>query len=175
MDSHLEFLSDSEARTDEFGRICALAVSESLTIALTGQLGAGKTRFVQAFCEGLGVDRSQVNSPTFVLMQLYEGDQWSISHFDTYRLGDTDEFLDLGADEFLHDAARICLVEWADRVAESLPHDRVNAEIHQIGISRRRFEFTSTGARSHRFLTRVRELLTGTIPPGAKHSGCESC
>ena len=158
-DCPLKFVSTSEGQTDEFGRVCGAAVLEQLTIALQGELGAGKTRFVRAFCEGLDVDASRVISPTFVLMHLYQGSRWPVSHFDAYRMGDPDEFLAIGADEFLSDPERICLIEWADRVAEVLPPDRVTVEIAQSGRRERRFVLTAGGARSHRFLARLGHLL----------------
>jgi tRNA threonylcarbamoyladenosine biosynthesis protein TsaE len=157
MTSHLTFLSDSEESTDEFASTCAGAITEGITLALNGELGSGKTRFVRAFCEGLGIDSSDVTSPTFVLMQLYRGPNWTVSHFDTYRLGDPDEFLALGAEEYLLDPDHICVIEWANRVAEILPPDHLSVEIRQTGATQRQFELSAAGPRSDALLARIRQ------------------
>ena len=155
----LTFVSHSEAATDEFAALCARSLNCGLTIALNGQLGSGKTRFVRAFCEALGIDPSLVTSPTFVLMQLYQSDRWTVSHFDTYRLGDVDEFLALGAEEYLADPDNVCLIEWADRIAELLPHDHVTLSIQQTGATQRTFELSADGPVSDELVRRVAELL----------------
>ena len=154
--SHI-FLSDSEASTDRFAAVCANAVTEGITLALNGELGSGKTRFVRAFCEGLGIPPSEVTSPTFVLMQLYRGPNWIVSHFDTYRLGDPDEFLALGAEEYLLDPDHICVIEWANRVAEILPTDHLSLEIRQTGITERQFDLSAKGPRSDALLARIQQ------------------
>ena len=159
MIGHLTFDSSSEQDTDRFGRLCAVAISTRTVIALNGELGSGKTRFVRALCSGLGVDESTVNSPTFVLMQNYEGTDWSVSHFDAYRLADEDEFLALGAEEWFADLDRICVIEWAERVADILPVDRVTIMITQTGREDRRFQLYSGGEVSEQFLVSVKELL----------------
>lgn len=155
----LTFDSDSETSTDHFAVTCASSVTEGLTIALNGELGSGKTRFVRAFCQGLGIESSRVTSPTFVLMQLYQGTRWSVVHFDTYRLADADEFLALGADEYLLDPHHICLIEWAGRVDAVLPHDHLRVEISQTGLTQRRFELWSRGPVSAELVERVRIQL----------------
>jgi len=159
MKSHFTFSSDSEASTDQFAAVCADAVTEGITVALNGELGSGKTRFVRAFCEGLGIAPSEVTSPTFVLMQLYRGPNWAVSQFDTYRLGDPDEFLALGAEEYLLDPDHICVIEWANRVTEVLPTDHLSVEIRQTGATERQFDLSTAGLRSASLLARIRENL----------------
>jgi tRNA threonylcarbamoyladenosine biosynthesis protein TsaE len=82
----------AEDETRQLGASVGQAAEMGLVIALVGNLGAGKTRFVQAAAEGLGVDGVPVNSPTFVLIHEYQG-RLPVYHFDTYRLRDVDEFL----------------------------------------------------------------------------------
>ncbi len=159
MTSTLTFRSDSEVSTDRFAAACADAIDEGITIALNGELGSGKTQFVRAFCEGLGIDPSEVSSPTFVLMQLYQGSKWSVSHFDTYRLGDPDEFPALGAEEYLLDPDYVCVIEWANRVATILPTDHLAVEIRQTGATERQFELSADGPRSKGLLARIRRNL----------------
>ncbi len=161
MASQLTFTSGSEAATERFAALCADAVHEGLTIALRGELGSGKTHFVRAFCAGLGIDRSAVSSPTFVLMQLYQGDRWTVSHFDTYRLADADEFLALGAEDYLTDPDCVCLIEWADRVAGILPDDHLRLSIEQTGTTERVLDLSATGPRSQAVVAAVQQGLAG--------------
>lgn len=159
MEAALEYLSSSENDTDRFAANCADAVECGLSFALMGEMGSGKTRYVRAFCTALGVNPAEISSPTFVLMQLYQGTRWAISHFDTYRLGDSDEFHALGADEYLADPDCICLIEWADRVRELLPTDRVTIEIRQTGETQRQIEVAATGPIAAEWLNRLRSKL----------------
>ena len=149
------FDSGSEADTEWIGRRLADALLPGITVALDGQLGSGKTCFVRAVCRGLGADDSQVNSPTFVLMQTYADGRLPVFHFDTYRLGDVDEFLAIGAEEYLLDPEIVCFVEWAERVAPVLPADHLAIAIEQTGETSRRFVFSASGDRSATVLRRV--------------------
>src|SRR5438445_4240567 len=108
-----------EAATEALGRRFAKALFPGAVVALVGQLGAGKTHLVRAIAEGLGVaDGRAVTSPTFVLIQEYEG-RLPVYHFDVYRLAGAAPFADLGAHEYL-EGDGVCLVEWADRVEGQL-------------------------------------------------------
>ena len=91
-------ISHNELETQQIGVALGLAALPGLVVALSGNLGAGKTRFVRAAAEGLMVPPDTINSPTFVLIHEYEG-RLPVYHFDRYRLRDVDEFLELGADE----------------------------------------------------------------------------
>jgi tRNA threonylcarbamoyladenosine biosynthesis protein TsaE len=114
-------------------------------VALCGTLGAGKTRLVQAVAEALGVERRNVVSPTFVLVQEHHGRR-HIYHIDAYRLRDEDEFLALGPEEFFESDALV-FVEWADRIERCLPNSRVEIRIEVTGPQSRRFTVVPVGAR----------------------------
>ncbi len=126
----------SLAETQLFGARLSAALCSGDVVALIGNLGAGKTHLAQAIAGGLGVDPEIVTSPTFVLIQEYEGSV-PVFHMDAYRLNDTDEFLELGADELLG-ADNICLIEWADRVADVLPRKQICIEIESTSETSRR-------------------------------------
>lgn len=132
------FEAADEHDTDRLGAALAATLPVgSLTIALSGTLGAGKTRFVQALAGALGVPREAVVSPTFVLCQQYDGKR-AIYHLDAYRIRDDDEFRELGVEElFASDA--IVVVEWGERVASCLPEERLEIEIEVAGPTSRRF------------------------------------
>src|SRR5690242_19678637 len=108
-----------EQETARFGEALAAALPERAVIALNGTLGAGKTRLVQSMAAALGVDRREVISPTFVLVQEYQGRR-PVYHFDAYRLAGADEFWSLGPDEYFA-APGVSVIEWAERVAACLP------------------------------------------------------
>ncbi len=124
-------------------------------IALNGNLGAGKTRLVQAIAAAMGVDRSEVNSPTFVLIQEYRG-RLPLYHFDTYRLKDTDEFLELGADDLLY-ADGVCLIEWANKVIDVLPRDLLQIEIAHTTETTRTFHFKGQGIISTKIINALKQ------------------
>ena len=152
----LIYEANNEAATVSLGAALAEALPDGAVVALCGTLGAGKTRLVQAIAEASGVDRADVVSPTFVLIQQYHGRR-PIFHFDAYRLRDEDEFIELGPDEYF-DSGGVTLIEWADRVEGCLPVDRVQVSIEVTGSQSRRFEIESRGDRYQDFIRRLEEL-----------------
>ncbi|MBM81680.1 MAG: tRNA (adenosine(37)-N6)-threonylcarbamoyltransferase complex ATPase subunit type 1 TsaE [Planctomycetaceae bacterium] len=137
------FESDSEAATAKLGRAIANAISPGDVIALVGDLGTGKTRLVQSIAEELGVNRDDVNSPTFVLIQHYDA-TIPLHHIDAYRLRDEDEFIELGVDELMGgDGAT--LIEWADRVQDALPLDALWIIGRVTDQNEREFSFRGQG------------------------------
>ena len=163
----LDFLANSERETDTFGAMFATVVEPGLVVALIGPLGAGKTRLVRATATALGADPTTINSPTFVLIQEYDG-RIPVYHFDTYRLRDVAAFADLGVDEYFSGDG-VCFVEWADRVASVLPCDRLQIEVNVVGVAARHFRVTATGPVSQHLLRRWQQRLamaaTGITDP----------
>jgi tRNA threonylcarbamoyladenosine biosynthesis protein TsaE len=136
----------SEQDTDRLGAALAEALAPGTVVALIGTLGAGKTRLVQAVATALGVPRDAVTSPTFVLVNEYRQGRMPIFHFDTYRLKDDDEFLALGPEEYF-DSAGLTFIEWADRVAELLPQERLEIRLEVTGDTTRSVAIEPTGAK----------------------------
>lgn len=141
------FTAQNEHDTDRLGAALAKALPPGTVVGLVGTLGAGKTRLVQAVATAVGVPRESVTSPTFVLVNEYKGGRLPIYHFDTYRLKDDDEFLNLGPDEYF-DGNGITFVEWADRVAPLLPVGRLEITIDVTGESSRRISIRGTSLRT---------------------------
>jgi tRNA threonylcarbamoyladenosine biosynthesis protein TsaE len=152
------FDSHNLADTDRLGAALAASIPDGTTVALSGTLGAGKTRLVQAICVGCGVPAEEVVSPTFVLCQEYRGRR-RLVHLDAYRIADDDEFLQLGVDEYFASDA-IVLIEWAERVARCLPAERIEIQIEPLGETSRRFSIRASGAR----LAGVTASLAATFP-----------
>lgn len=161
----LHYEAASEADTIWLGSALERFLPPGAVVALSGTLGAGKTRLVQAIAEAAGVDRRSVVSPTFVLIQEYQGRR-AIYHIDAYRLRDDDEFLALGPEEYF-DSNGLTLVEWADRVEACLPRERIEVEIEVTGENARRFTIRTTGQRYAALLPALRDAL-GAVPGDSK-------
>ena len=103
-------------------------IGERTVFAFNGKMGAGKTTFIKAICEMLGV-KETVNSPTFSIVNEYEAaDGRIIYHFDCYRLNNIQEALDLGAEEYLY-SGNLCFIEWSENIAPLLPDSIVQVDI----------------------------------------------
>jgi tRNA threonylcarbamoyladenosine biosynthesis protein TsaE len=148
------FTAHNEEDTDRLGAALAAALPPGTVIGLIGTLGAGKTRLVQAVAAALGVPRASITSPTFVLVNEYTSSRSPIFHFDTYRLKDDDEFLNLGPDEYF-DSNGLTFVEWADRVEALMPSDRVEIQIEVVGETERRCSIRGTSARSDAIVDKI--------------------
>jgi tRNA threonylcarbamoyladenosine biosynthesis protein TsaE len=113
-----------EAATAAFARRVAALAQSGEIIALTGDLGAGKTTFARAFIHACCAADEEVPSPTFTLVQIYEAADAAIWHFDLYRLTAADEAWELGIEEAF--ASGISLIEWPDRLGALLPGHRLD-------------------------------------------------
>ena len=124
-------------------------------VLLTGELGAGKTAFVQGFAAGLGVT-DLVTSPTFMLVAEHTGTDLTLLHADVYRLDTMAEVLDLGLGQLVDDGGRVLVVEWGERASAALPGDRLEVAI-DLGEEDddRTFRFTLVGSS---WADRCREL-----------------
>lgn len=91
---------------------------------LSGDLGVGKTVFTQGFAKGLGIDDA-VNSPTFTIIQEYEGGRLPFYHFDVYRIGDIEEMEEIGFEDYIYGDG-VCLIEWAELIEELIPKEHTN-------------------------------------------------
>lgn len=120
----------TEAELDHWGEQFGRAAKAPLVVALTGDLGAGKTTLVRAICRGAGVTEP-VTSPTFALVHEYAGSTAPVYHLDLYRLKSPDELTNIGWDDLMV-ATAIVLVEWADRAGDRLPADIVPIELEHL-------------------------------------------
>lgn len=113
--------------TRDLARAIAAIARPHDILVLAGDLGAGKTAFVQGFGAGLGVT-DRITSPTFTLVHVYEGGRLPVHHLDVYRLDQMSEALDLGLAEMLEDDG-VVLIEWGDAITPLLPHDYLEVRL----------------------------------------------
>ncbi|MBD5492072.1 MAG: tRNA (adenosine(37)-N6)-threonylcarbamoyltransferase complex ATPase subunit type 1 TsaE [Lachnospiraceae bacterium] len=111
--------SRSAAETFAYGKAIGEKASSGEVYTLIGDLGVGKTVFTQGMAAGLGITEP-VNSPTFTILQSYEGGRLPLYHFDVYRIGDVEEMEEIGYDDCFYGEG-VCLIEWADLISEILP------------------------------------------------------
>ena len=116
-----------EAATGRLGEAVAAHLRPGEAVCLTGPLGAGKSTLARALVRALTTPDEEVPSPTFTLVQFYEGPRLAVAHFDLYRLSDPDEAYEIGLDEALDAGAAV--IEWPERLEGRLPPDRLDIEI----------------------------------------------
>jgi len=117
----------SPEETFALAKEIAKQVKQGEVFVLTGDLGAGKTVFTQGFAAGLDITEP-VNSPTFTILQIYEGGRFPLYHFDVYRIGDISEMDEIGYEDCFYGEG-VSLVEWGDLIEEILPEHYVKVTI----------------------------------------------
>lgn len=138
-----EFFSNSPAATLALGKKIGERLPAGSIIALTGELGCGKTLMTRGICAGLDVPLRQVNSPTFVLVNEYKG-QLPVFHMDLYRLEGVDDGFEIGITDYLARAAEgVMIIEWAEKMSSILPSDILRVEFDIISENKRRICFSS--------------------------------
>lgn len=136
--------ASSEADTVAFADALAVLAVPGTVLAVDGDLGAGKTRFAQAFAAALGIP-GIVNSPTFTIIKEYEGGKLPLYHMDVYRLS-LEEADELGLDEYFHGRG-VSLVEWASIIEPILPDERLHIELRSTGPTSRTIRCAPIGDR----------------------------
>lgn len=150
----LDFISHSEAQTRRLGTRLAAMLSPGDVVALVGDLGTGKTRWVQGVCQGLEVS-DPVISPTFTLVNEYRG-RWPIYHIDLYRITNPSELFTFGLEDYLYGSG-ISLIEWADRAGSFLPDSYLTIELYHLEETKRRVVLRPYGNRFIKLTTAFKE------------------
>lgn len=125
----MELLSHSPEDTEDIGARLAEQLEPGAVVAFTGDLGAGKTAFTRGLARGLGIP-DRITSPTFTIVNEYEGGRLPLFHFDMYRLGSADELFDIGWEDYLRRGG-VCAVEWSENIADALEEDAVRVDIRR--------------------------------------------
>ncbi len=140
MEKICDNLNDTEKLAFEFAKtLCGGEV-----ITLTGDLGAGKTTFTQSLAKALEIFEP-VTSPTFTLMNEYQGKNLKLYHFDMYRIDDIDEILETGLTEYFGNNDAVCVIEWAENIKPLLPKKLIKITIEKLGETKRNFKFERIG------------------------------
>ena len=121
--------TNSAGETFEFGQKIGREAKPGQIYTLDGDLGTGKTVFTQGVASGLGITEP-VNSPTFTIIQEYEGGRMPFYHFDVYRIGDIEEMEEIGYDDYFFGEG-VCLIEWAQLIEEILPQSVISIKIEK--------------------------------------------
>lgn len=130
-----EYLTHSEAETEQAGADFARALPDGKVVAMYGELGSGKTAFVRGMARGMGID-CRVSSPTFTIVNEYLGAR-ELIHFDMYRLASADELWDIGWEDYLARGA-VCAVEWSENVEGAFYGDEIRVVFEKTGENSRR-------------------------------------
>lgn len=142
--------SHSPEETFALGEKIGRGAKPGEVYTLIGDLGVGKTVFTQGVAKGLGIDEN-VNSPTFTIVQIYEGGRLPFYHFDVYRIGDVEEMEEIGYEDCFYGDG-ICLIEWADLIEEILPEKYIQVTIEkdlERGFDYRRIRLQTKNGASH--------------------------
>lgn len=155
----MDFFSQSPAQTRRVGMRLGAVLQPGDVICLQGDLGAGKTTFVQGIAAGWGsVDA--VSSPTFIIVNVYRGsDTKQLFHMDAYRLDSTPEAAELDLDTML--AQGPLLIEWPERMERLIPHERLWIQLDYLDVEERQMKFRSTGKRYDDLLEVIRLATYG--------------
>ncbi len=133
----IEIISESAAQTEELASFIGKTLREGDVLALSGELGSGKTCFASGLARGLGVsDQYRITSPTFTLINEYPA-RCKLYHFDVYRLNSYSEFEDLGYEEYFC-ANGVVVIEWAEKIIQILPDDAFFISFEYIDENRRK-------------------------------------
>lgn len=153
MEQSVRFYTESEEETVRFGRMIGEHAADGLFLALIGDLGTGKTHFVQGLAAGLGIEGA-VTSPTFTIMNYYDG-ALPLKHFDFYRLDDEEELYNIGWEEY--SAGGVTVAEWADLFPGVIPPEAVTVRLEAESETRRRIT-VSWGDRAPAAVTKEIEI-----------------
>lgn len=138
----MEYITNAPQETEALGERLAQKLKPGDVIAYTGDLGAGKTAFTRGLARGLGIS-TRVTSPTFTIVNEYEGGRLPLFHFDMYRLGSSEELYDIGWEDYLARGG-VCAVEWSEIVADALETSAIRVDIRRGETDEQRF-ITITG------------------------------
>ncbi len=158
------FTTKSHEETVCAGKRLGKVVETGCVVGLIGDLGAGKTCFVKGVANGLNdVPVTEVTSPTFTILQAYEGDV-PLYHFDVYRLEGVNDLGDIGFDDYVYGQG-VSVIEWADKIIEALPEERMLIEIKLKADGNRYFKCSVKGEKHEavldKFIKRQGELIYG--------------
>lgn len=135
------YITQSSEETKLLAEKLAKRLGPGDFIALYGNLGSGKTTFIQGLAKGLGIQR-RIISPTFIIVRHYKTEKGSFYHIDLYRAKSLEDLLSLGINEVLEDKTNIVAVEWAEKMGKLLPKKRLDISFEYVDENKRKIKIT---------------------------------
>jgi tRNA threonylcarbamoyladenosine biosynthesis protein TsaE len=132
-----EYITNSSEETQKLGADFSQALKGGDFLAFYGELGSGKTTFIQGLAKGLGITR-RIISPTFIIVRHYKIKSGNFYHIDLYRTESESDLLGLGIDEIIKDESNIVALEWAEKMGELLPRKRIDLHFEYLGDNKRK-------------------------------------
>jgi len=132
-----EHITNSSKETQKLGESFSQKLSSGDFIAFYGDLGSGKTTFIQGLARGLGITR-RIISPTFIIARHYEIKNGSFYHVDLYRTGSKHDLLGIGLDQIAEDKSNIVALEWAEKMEDMLPKQRIDINFEYLEDNKRK-------------------------------------
>ena len=157
-EEYIRITTRSAAETQKLGQTLGAGIHQAVIIALTGDLGSGKTAFVQGLAKGLGVsEKYYITSPTFTLINEYPGRQ-RLFHVDLYRIEHISELEDIGLDEILYQDA-VIVIEWADKLSGDMLSDHLALQFRLIGAESRQIDIFGYGHQASNLLKALQKSI----------------
>ena len=152
-------ISDSAERTIEIGMRLGERLEPGDIISLIGDLGSGKTCFARGVAIGLEADRRYISSPSFIIINVYPA-RYPVFHIDLYRLSESEEIEEVGIVEMVEEGKGIYLIEWADRMIDLLPPERLDVHLAWMDETKREIRMIGRGERYIYILEGLRRCLS---------------
>ncbi len=148
----INFTTNSPEETMRLGEHICRRIPLNTVLALSGDLGCGKTTLVKGMAQALGIDPKKVNSPSYVLIKEYSVKKGNLFHLDLYRLEGVKEISLLGIEEYFNQKG-LLVIEWAEKAKELLPGEYLQIKIKALSEYRRRFSLSAKGKKYNELLS----------------------
>lgn len=155
----MKIISQSVKETLDLGKVIAGYLKPQDIICLEGGLGTGKTTLTKGIAQGLGIDKSEVTSSSFILIRQHLGGRIPLYHFDLYRLKQASDIVTLGYEEYFYDEG-VSVIEWAQNLTYLMPKECLMVELDYSQGNKRRLKFSASGTHYKELLRRINEDIS---------------
>lgn len=153
----LEIVSDTPHETERIGSLAGEMLKNGDVVALSGELGTGKTTLIKGIAQGMGFDSGEVASPSFTFINEYDG-PLPLFHIDLYRLENEKELYEIGYEEYMQGDG-VVVIEWADKVPQAIPKESLWITLRYLDAERREIIVAARGARYEKIIEHLRKKL----------------